>query len=196
MSLSHAILGFLSYRSFTGYELKRVFDGTVRHFWSADQSQIYRTLSRLHETGRIGVEIVPQDDRPSRKVYSITPSGRTALREWLRGEAIRLEPRDGFLMQLFFAGRLSDEETVRLLEERAEGLRSLLDGYAQHVDEDRVANLAVLPPREQFFWYLTLDSGFDVMQARLQWTEATIEKIRSKAYKHGRDGALTHRRMS
>jgi PadR family transcriptional regulator AphA len=49
MSLDHAILGFLSYSPFTGYDLKKFFDQSVRHFWLADQSQIYRTLSRLNE---------------------------------------------------------------------------------------------------------------------------------------------------
>ena len=45
MSLDHAILGFLNYKPLSGYDLKKVFDSSVRHFWYADQSQIYRTLS-------------------------------------------------------------------------------------------------------------------------------------------------------
>ncbi|MGD0004493.1 MAG: PadR family transcriptional regulator, partial [Anaerolineaceae bacterium] len=40
MSLDYAILGFLSYKPFSGYDLKKVFDNSVRHFWYADQSQI------------------------------------------------------------------------------------------------------------------------------------------------------------
>jgi len=40
MSLQHAILGFLNYKSLTGYDLKKIFDTSVRHFWAADQSQI------------------------------------------------------------------------------------------------------------------------------------------------------------
>jgi DNA-binding PadR family transcriptional regulator len=32
MSLDYAILGFLRYRPMTRYDLKRVFDGSVRHF--------------------------------------------------------------------------------------------------------------------------------------------------------------------
>ena len=44
MSLDHAILGFLNYRRYSGYDLKKIFDKSVRHFWPADQSQIYLTL--------------------------------------------------------------------------------------------------------------------------------------------------------
>ena len=51
MSLEHAILGFLNYKPLSGYDLKKIFDTSVRHFWAADQSQIYRTLNRLTERG-------------------------------------------------------------------------------------------------------------------------------------------------
>ena len=51
MSLEYAILGFLNYQPFSGYDLKKLFDTSVRHFWPADQSQIYRTLARLTEQG-------------------------------------------------------------------------------------------------------------------------------------------------
>jgi PadR family transcriptional regulator AphA len=33
MSLEYAILGFLNYHPYTGYDLKKVFDKSVRHFW-------------------------------------------------------------------------------------------------------------------------------------------------------------------
>jgi DNA-binding PadR family transcriptional regulator len=53
MSLKHAILGFLSIRPLSGYDLKKAIDGTVGHFWTADQAQIYRMLASL-----VGEELV------------------------------------------------------------------------------------------------------------------------------------------
>ena len=61
MSLDHAILGFLNYHPYTGYDLKKIFDSSVQHFWPADQSQIYRTLNRLTEQGFAKMEKVSQD---------------------------------------------------------------------------------------------------------------------------------------
>ena len=63
MKLEHAILGFLSYRPLTGYELKHVFDESIRHFWPADQSQIYKSLARLAELGHAEIEVIHQEDR-------------------------------------------------------------------------------------------------------------------------------------
>ena len=53
MSLRFAILGFLSVRPFSGYDLKRAFDQSVRHFWTADQAAIYRTLGELESKGLV-----------------------------------------------------------------------------------------------------------------------------------------------
>jgi PadR family transcriptional regulator AphA len=93
MSLEYAILGFLNYHPYTGYDLKKIFDTSVRHFWQADQSQIYRTLSRLTEHGYVEMEKVPQEDRPDRKVYHITQAGHAELIKWLSSPPPRGESR-------------------------------------------------------------------------------------------------------
>ena len=85
MSLDYAILGFLNYAPLSGYDLKKVFDNSVQHFWPADQSQIYRTLTRLTERGLAEMDVIEQTERPDRKVYHITQAGRDELLQWLAG---------------------------------------------------------------------------------------------------------------
>jgi PadR family transcriptional regulator AphA len=179
MSLEHAILGFLSYRPYTGYDLKRIFDSTVFHFWQADQSQIYRTLARLTERGLAGMEKVPQEDRPDRKIHSITPAGRAELIKWLSGPAPTAVPRNAGLIQVFFAGRLSDHQILAKLEEYAAHLRGLLRRYSQIPAQLEPFRREVPSPREQFFWMLTLDNGIRSMRANLEWAEQAIARIRS-----------------
>ena len=119
MSLEHAILGFLNYKPLSGYDLKKTFDASVRHFWPADQSQIYRTLSRLQEEGKTSVEVVDQADRPDRKVYHITPAGKQELLRWL-GSTLEVEPaRSPQMIQVFFAANLPDEAILKLFEDGA-----------------------------------------------------------------------------
>ena len=115
MSLDHAILGFLNYKPMSGYDLKSVFDLSVKHFWPAEQSQIYRTLSRLSEQGFTNIEVVRQEDRPDRKVYHITDFGREELHKWLISDLPCCGERIASLIQIFFAGGLSDEEILGLL---------------------------------------------------------------------------------
>lgn len=179
MSLEFAILGFLNYQPYTGYDLKKIFDKSIRHFWPADQSQIYRTLARLTEQGFAEMEKVPQEDRPDRKVYHITDAGRAELLKWLAGPPPLDEPRSAPLIQVFFAGQLSDDEILEKFEGFAAVMRAILAQYDQVPDQLNPYKDEITSPREHFFWLLTLDNGIRSMRANLEWAESVIDQIKS-----------------
>jgi DNA-binding PadR family transcriptional regulator len=178
MSLDHAILGFLSYKPFSGYDLKKIFDNSVRHFWYADQSQIYRTLARLTEKGMTEIETIEQSDRPDRKLYHITPAGKDELRAWLIGPFPMDQPHSGPLVQVFFSGMLTDEEALERFEEAASIFRGMLERYntVPAVVEEYIR--IVGSEREAYFWNLTLDLGIQTMKAQLEWAERVIQDIK------------------
>lgn len=174
MSLSHAILAILNVMPLTGYDLKHLaFDATIIHFWPADQAQIYRTLDRLAEKGLVQSEIEAQVGRPDRKVYSLTEAGQAELNAWL----VKDEPfppyRDAFLIRLFFAVELSDEEILKLL-----------DGQ-ERFHRERLARLGQLPippvpageklSRWQTLQRLTLELGTMLDQTYIEWLEKCRE---------------------
>jgi PadR family transcriptional regulator, regulatory protein AphA len=179
MSLEFAILGFLNYHPYSGYDLKKIFDTSVRHFWPADQSQIYRTLSKLTENGWVEMEKVPQDDRPDRKVYSITEAGRVELLRWISGPPPMGEPRSAPLIQVFFSGQLSNEQVLAKFEGYAALMRSILNQYDQVPAQLGPYQQEITSQREHFFWMLTLDNGIRSMRANLEWAESVIERIKS-----------------
>ena len=179
MSLEYAILGFLNYHPQSGYDLKKVFDVSVQHFWSADQSQIYRTLSRLTKQGFVEVEKVRQEDRPDRKVYHITETGRAALIEWLAGPPPFSAPRSAPLIQVFFMGQIPDGEILQRFEAYAQIMRMLLDRYDAVPEDIQEISEKVGSERERFFWLLTLENGITTMRANLEWAESVIERLKS-----------------
>lgn len=180
MSLKHAILGFLNYRPFSGYDLKKAFDTSVQHFWPADQSQIYRTLARLADQGWAEQEVVEQKDRPDRKVYHITEEGRAELRRWLTTPLTQRDVREASLIQVFFAGQLSNEAILEIFERDAEHLRGILERYDQVPQESSPYVEMVGSSRETFFWMLTLECGMVNIRAHLGWVESVIERIKNK----------------
>jgi len=179
MSLDFAILGFLNYRPSTGYDLKKVFDTSVRHFWAADQSQIYRTLARLSDEGLTRIELVPQDDRPDRKVYHITDQGREALKAWVAGPFPSVAPHSGPLVQVFFSGMLTDEQALARFEEAAAIFRATLALYDQVPGQVEEYRARLGDTREHYFWMLTLDLGRRTMQAQLDWAESVITQLKA-----------------
>lgn len=179
MSLDYAILGFLNYSPLSGYDLKKVFDGSVRHFWPADQSQIYRTLARLAERGLVEQEVFRGVDRPDRKEYRITPAGQEALRTWLLSPLPSQEVRIAALIQVFFAGQLTNEQILALFERLAADARAALAVYDQIPQAAGTDDPAMGPPRERFFWQLTLDYGMMSAHADLVWLENILARLRA-----------------
>jgi len=178
MTLEHAILGFLSYRPFSGYDLKKMFDNSVRHFWYADQSQIYRTLSRLEDKGLVVKETIHQEDRPDRKEYQILPAGRDELLRWLQSTVSSGQAHSAPLVQVFFAGKLSDEQALTIFEQGVEILRAVLwqyDAIPGIIEEYRQM---IGSEREAFFWNLTLESGLAMVHSQLEWMESVIQRFR------------------
>lgn len=180
MSLEYAIMGFLNYGPLSGYDLKKVFDISVQHFWPADQSQIYRTLSRLDEQGWVEVEVVNQAERPDRKVYHITETGRDELLNWLAVEPRERASRSAALIQVFFFGQLSDEVILERFERYLQMMKAVLARY-ERVPENLASGIPVSPSeRENFFWMLTLDLGFRTIRANIEWAEDVIDRLKNK----------------
>jgi PadR family transcriptional regulator, regulatory protein AphA len=179
LSLEFAILGFLNYEPFTGYELKKIFDSSVRHFWSADQSQIYRTLAKLTASGMTEVEHVAQRDRPDRKLYHLTPAGRQAFQDWLRGPFPMQESKSGPLVQVFFAAQMSDAELLEKFQTAAAIFSTVLERYSQVPAQIEEYMQKVPSPREHYFWMQTLELGLRTTRANLEWAEAIIADIQN-----------------
>ena len=177
MSLKHALLGFLNYGPHTGYELKKVFDISVAHFWNAELSQIYPTLKALEGEGLVDMNVDVQADRPNRKVYSITDDGRRELMEWLATPAEADQIREPLLIKLFFGSSLSRRELLAVLRQRADELRQAAAQYERGCEA--VKNLAgvIGLEREALFWELTLDSGVNHNRAAVDWIESAIRRI-------------------
>jgi PadR family transcriptional regulator AphA len=77
------LLGFLNYQPMTGYDLKQTIDETSAHFWHAYHSQIYTTLRKMEEDGLVTSQFVQEDNAPDRRIYTITASGKKAVKAWL-----------------------------------------------------------------------------------------------------------------
>ena len=178
MPLSHAILGFLEYGPMSGYDLKKNFDQSVAHFWSATQSHIYKALENLESEGLVKSQIIQQEGRPNRKQYQITDAGRAELRCWVSTPLPVESPRAAWLIQVFFAHDLTNEEIVALFEKRIEYLRSYLSqvqGAQKNIDEN-IKKVGV--KRVQSLWQLTLDYGIDNYTNEINWLEKTLPIVR------------------
>lgn len=139
MSLENGILGFLSIKPLSGYDIKKLFNYSAAYFWPADQAQIYRVLKKLLMDGSAELETQEQGKTGERKVYAITEKGRRVLHDWIvNPETSDFISHLPFLLKLFFTGALSQEEQLVFLDEQLkvnnELIQKLEDNYRENGD--------------------------------------------------------------
>lgn len=171
MSLRHAILGLLTIKPMSGYELKKVIDESVAHFWTSDQSQVYRTLADLVTNGLASRRTVVHEDRPNMHVHSVTELGVAELDSWLASPLHTPPTRDPFLLRIFFADRLPPDR-----------IRALLQARRQEMNEYLATLEAIQQPSEpadigQALRLTTLDYGIALAKAELAWLEAAQQRL-------------------
>ncbi len=182
MSLKHAILGFLSFSPFSGYELKKAFDNSVRHFWPANQSQIYRTLAELEEGGFVEKEIIEREERLDMKIYNITETGRGELHQWLATPLPEHDTREPYLIQIYFGGKLSDKEMLNLLRRKLKEIEERVAVYEAVYQISQNTPSKVVDKRVNFFALLTLELGHINSKSDAAWLRSAIERVETKNY--------------
>ncbi len=163
------ILGFLSQRDMSGYEIKTEVDISTRFFWAASYGQIYPELKKLQAAGLVEGTDRPQGGR-KRTVYHLTPAGRDALRAWLRRPPEMLELRHEGMLKVFFADALPARERVKTL-------KAMVDQHRQHEAQLRLTRETVDADDEydKDSWCdLVLRFGLDFNEWVIGWCEREI----------------------
>jgi PadR family transcriptional regulator, regulatory protein AphA len=92
----------------------------------------------LVEQGWIVYEVEVQQDRPNRKIYSLTNAGNEELLRWLQQPQPLPNLRDPLLVQLFFIqqSQFTNEQIAHLLEQQLEVHQKNLSCYQQINQQD------------------------------------------------------------
>ncbi|MET8135933.1 PadR family transcriptional regulator [Streptomyces sp. NPDC005251] len=169
MSLRHALLGLLSERPASGYDLLKLFETSLATAWPATQSQIYTELTKLAGAGLI---TVAAEGPRGRKEYALTDEGLAELRHWLTETKPQRNTRSDILLRVFFLGVLTPEqargylvELIELSDQGYQGLRRL----EESVDWDD-GNLSV-------YGRIALEYGLRFNAMRREWAEWAAGRI-------------------
>jgi DNA-binding PadR family transcriptional regulator len=177
-TLHYIILGLLGAHPMSGYDIKRAFDRSLATYWNAGNSQIYTTLKALAARKLVSSEIIQQEGRPNRRVYSLTTAGRAALDSWLAEPVPARFTKDEFLTRLFFCGQTSDETALRHLEEHEDAL------HAQLADMERaLRDYGDRPSRRpRLLEYQMLVRAYKqaLLQADLEVTQSAIADLKAR----------------
>lgn len=169
VSIRHFILGLLTREPMSGYDIKRFLKSLSWLIDSPSFGSLYPALHALLEDGLVTVEVVSRQDKPPRKVYSITKAGRQALREWIGQPVASNVSLKAFLMRLILASNFSRAGLIAHLQRRRVQVADhqlALEQTAQAMDDG-------MDLGER----LALDYGLAVATAELVWLDRTLAEL-------------------
>ncbi|GAA1190274.1 PadR family transcriptional regulator [Prauserella alba] len=127
-----ALLGLLSEKPMTGWELVEEARSRVGNFWTIQHSQAYRELAALE---RDGLSASTKEDVRGRRRYRITDAGRDAYLEWVASTPKDENVRLPFLLTVAFAADIPPARFAELIDDQRRRHTERLEQYVRRRDE-------------------------------------------------------------
>lgn len=133
---SFAVLALLDqFGPSTSYDIKGAIEHSIENFWNVPHTTAYEEPARLAAAGYLSVREEPTGRR--RRIYSLTPQGRAALREWASEPPAPPQLRDELVLKVFAGADPDSLAPDRIAWHEAK--LAELEGYLAAVpDEERL----------------------------------------------------------
>jgi PadR family transcriptional regulator, regulatory protein AphA len=174
-STSYAVLGLLSLRPWTAYELARQSERSLRWFFPRAERAVYLEAKRLVDLGWAEATETATGRRRS-TVYAITGAGQQALRDWLGRPSGDTAIVSEAALKLFFADQATPEQmratvtgmsadAARAIDDLA-AMASRESQFPQRMDTNVLSmRLIAEIHRAVLKWAQWAEGGVDVLEA-------------------------------
>ena len=169
VSFRHFILGLLTKRSMSGYDIRRLLRSLGWLLGNPSFGTIYPALHALLEDGLVTVEVVPHPSRPARKIYTITEAGRQVLQKWIpQSPSLSIGIR-AFIMRLILAGDSTSDGLNEHLRQRQEAVAAHHSALEQAIEE--------LGEQASAGELVAIEYGLAIANAELAWLEGKLNQL-------------------
>lgn len=177
--MENVVLGLLLIQSLTLYELNQAFKQGISLFYSASYGSLQTAVKNLLAKGFVVFEEKVDRGR-NKKVYSITPQGRTAFMQWMLAEVPANKVEITALSKIFFLGQVPEiAQKKRILQD------ILAKIQAVHADltrlKDEISRYDISPAGQETYKYQlkTLDYGIQNFAVAVEWAAEMLEELES-----------------
>ena len=133
MSLKYVLLGLLTRQPRYGYELKREAEQLLGHGAELNPGQLYPLLRKLAEQELIVGERIEQEDRPDKRVFTLTDAGARELNTWLNEPLLPQAGRSPLFLRFMVVALVRPQARAAFLQQQ----RHALLGFIGQVVADR-----------------------------------------------------------
>jgi len=168
----YAVLGMLSIKPMSGYEMKSFMTRSTEHFWSESNGQLYPALARLAKEQLVTFK-TEQVGAKEKKIYEITDAGKAVLNEWLMSDVNVSPERNELLLKIFFGHNVPIDVTIEHVKERERISRKALKLY-KDIQANVLDRKDQIPPHRYKFIRSTILYGMKFAQLEVEWCAETL----------------------
>lgn len=128
--LDKIILGFLSLKELTAYDIKKAMEQSISHFYAASFGSIHPALVKLEKIGSVTSREITDKGR-SKKIYTINDAGRAEFAAWLEDDIAVTRMKEDSLVKVFFFGMLEPKSRKRIVSNYIQAI----DGFISELQE-------------------------------------------------------------
>ncbi len=114
IKLDYAVLSILADDKLSGYDIT----ARLQEIWKTTHSRVYPVLAKLEKLGLVEYEHLKQDNKPDKKIYTITGGGIEVLKQWLTTKTSHPVKKDEGLLKVLCQHLLDKENREKLIKER------------------------------------------------------------------------------
>jgi DNA-binding PadR family transcriptional regulator len=165
------LLGLLSTQSQHGYQINEFIEHNLGRVSLMKKATAYALLTRMEAAGLVEAEDEREGNRPTRRVYSITPQGSDLMREMLVSV---LEEPSGSLppgeIAVMYIASLDPEAAIGALERRLTAM------------DEHIAELEEAPKHPTVIGVdLAIERRLTLLRADREWFANLVERLRQGA---------------
>src|SRR5262249_21704909 len=147
MSLKYVLLGLLTRQPRYGYELKREAEELLGHGAELNPGQLYPLLRKLAELGLIVGERIEQEDRPDKRVFTLTQAGARELDTWLDEPLLLQAGRSSLFLRFMVVALVRPQTRAAFLQQQRHALLAFIGQVVadreKHRESDDLASSAL-----------------------------------------------------
>ena len=140
IKLDYAVLSMLADEKLSGYDIT----ARLQEVWKTSHSRIYPVLAKLEKAGLVHYEHLEQENRPDKKIYTITDAGIDVLKQWLITKPARSIKKNEGLLRMMGQHLVDREDREKFINEHIKEIsreKERLEKIFQKIKKEANANL-------------------------------------------------------
>jgi DNA-binding PadR family transcriptional regulator len=173
------ILGLLSLKPFTLYELQNVAAEKIGLFYNTSAGSIHPALKKLNAQKLVEVRQEVANGR-AKKIYNITAGGKEKFRSWMESEIASPKIRDEAVLRMFWFSEISKEGVLKILGEYLKNVSDVL-AQLEGLKENHLKDLPEESKNPRYYFQMkTLDLGIAYHEFLKNWYGELADEIENR----------------